>query len=541
MLNDYKLIRGFCLFKKNNLLQKLKKNKTAIIKILSAICSGLLLSGAFPKAGISWLVWFALVPLLVSLNNLSLKNSFRLGFLAGFVHNLTLIYWLSYTMKTYGRLPWYLCISLLIIFSAYLSLFVGAFSMALTRLSKRPLTCLIMIPVLWVSSEYVRSFLFSGFPWELIGYSLYNNLNIIQIADIFGVYGISFLIAVTNGFIFLAFLYITKTKWQETKITKSLAAGSLILFSLIFCLVWYYGQWRINSIDRISSVSSSVNVTIVQGNIEQSKKWNPAFQLETIKKYIDLSLSAASHRPDLIVWPETAAPFYFLRNPGLTKIVKKGIYNTGVDFLIGSPSYINKNNHGEYYNSAYLISPDGKVYGKYDKVHLVPFGEYVPFKKWFPFLGKIVEEVGDFWPGKKGNTIKWGNYNIGVQICFEIIFPGLSRAMINNGAALLINITNDAWYGKTSAPYQHFSMVVFRAIENRRSLVRSANTGISGFVDPVGRIMASTPLFKEKILTRNIPALHIKTLYTRFGDLFAIACLTATLAVIFFILIKPGD
>ena len=176
--------------------------------------------------------------------------------------------------------------------------------------------------------------------------------------------------------------------------------------------------------------------------------------------------------PDLVVWPETATPFYFLSNTRLSGMVKKGVRLAGSSFLIGSPAFTSKGNILRYYNSAYLLNPDGRVSAKYDKAHLVPFGEYVPFKKWVPFLGKIVENVGDFKTGRKGDTLRWGNHRLGVQICFEVIFPKLSRAMVQNGANLLVNITNDAWFGRTSAPYQHFSMAVFRAVENKRSLIR---------------------------------------------------------------------
>jgi len=163
--------------------------------------------------------------------------------------------------------------------------------------------------------------------------------------------------------------------------------------------------------------------------------------------------------------------------------------------------------------------------GKYDKTHLVPYGEYIPFRKWLPFLGKIVAQVGDFKAGTIGNTLQWKDQQVGVQICYEIIFPALSRAMARNNASLLINITNDAWFGKTSGPHQHFSMTVFRAVENRRSLARAANTGISGFIDPAGRILASTALLEEAALTRSIPLLKEKTVYTNTGDLFARVCM----------------
>jgi apolipoprotein N-acyltransferase len=389
-----------------------------------------------------------------------------------------------------------------------------------------------MIPVFWVSLEYIRSVLLSGFPWELMGHSQYKNLHVVQISDIFGVYGVSFLIAMVNGAIFLVFLCVMQVEWQGIRVPKPTALGSILIIGPIFCLVWLYGEWRINSIDERAAVSPSVSVSIVQGNIDQALKWNPAFQQGTIEKYLRLSLSARSRQPDLVVWPETAAPFYFLRDPKLTRMVIGGIHHAGTDFLIGSPSYIHRGKNLDYYNSVYLVQPDGKIQGKYDKVHLVPFGEYVPFKNWLPFIGKIVQAVGDFQPGQKGNTIQWKNYQLGIQICYEIIFPDLSRAMVKNNAALLVNVTNDAWYGKSSAPYQHFSMTVFRAVENRRALIRSANTGISGFVDPAGRIVATTPLFEEKVITRTMPVIQEQTFYTRFGDVLAIACIGATLIVI---------
>lgn len=507
----------------------MKKTSFNWTNIILAVLSGLLLTGSFPKIGIDWLAWFALVPLLISLKNSSLTNSFRLGFIAGLAHYITLAYWLVYTMQTYGNLPLYQCISVLFLFAAYLSLYIAVFSVVLIRLCAKPVNCLFIIPCLWVSLEYIRNYLFSGFPWGLLGYSQFNNLHLIQISDIFGIYGVSFLIVLANAAIFLAFLYFTGSKWKEAEVKKRLAGGSIFVFILITGLVFIYGTWRIKSIDNLISASKSLKVSIVQGNIEQSIKWDPAFQTATTEKYINLSLSAKEEKPDLVVWPETATPFYFLYDRLLSKKVLKGIHDTNTDFLIGSPSFARKGNIIEYYNSAYLISPDGRVCGKYDKAHLVPFGEYVPFKKWLPFIGKMVEAVGDFSAGKEGKTIELNSYKLGLLICYEIIFPELSRAMAKNDAVLLVNITNDAWYGRSSAPYQHFSMAIFRAIENRRSLVRAANTGISGFIDPVGRVMDSTSLFKENVTTRSIPIIDETSAYTRFGDLFAIACIVVML------------
>jgi len=506
----------------------LKKDKLDRLNLFLAILSGFLLTLSFPKAGVSWLAWFALLPLLAALRNLSPKNGFYLGLCAGLAHYLTLVYWLAYTMSTYGHLPLYASVPILLLLSAYLALYVAIFSMSLTCF-RRPVFLVVIIPCVWVSLEYIRSFLFTGFPWELIGYTQFNVLHLIQISDIFGVYGVSFCIVLSNTAIFLAYLCVTGKDWQETKIKARLAAGSVVSLALIFCFVWFYGNWRIQSIQKLISHSPSIKAAIVQGNIDQAKKWDPAFQLSSTVKYIDLSLLTKKHQPDLVVWPETATPFYFLHNARLSEMVKKGVHDTGTDFLIGSPSFNLGKNRVEYFNSAYLIGPEGNVYDRYDKAHLVPFGEYIPFKKWLPFFGKMVEGVGDFNPGKKGHTIKWGDLRLGIQICYEIIFPHLSRAMVKNHASVLINITNDAWYGRSSAPNQHFSMTVFRAVENGRSIIRAANTGISGFIDPCGKVMAATPLFEDATITRPVPVIEEMTFYSRFGDLFAMACLGITL------------
>ncbi len=503
-------------------MQKIDKNK-----IILAIISGILLTGSFPQTSFPWLAWFALTPLFIAAKDLQFKDGFKIGLLTGLVHNITLLYWLSYTMETYGHLPLYLCIPILFLFSFYLSFYIALFSGALTRITVKPLMLFFMIPVLWVSLEYIRSFLFTGFPWELTAYSQYKSLHIIQVSDILGPYGVSFLLVLSNATVFIGFLYLTKSGWKGKKVSGVHFAASALIFLFALTIVWFYGKIRIETTDKIVSASHKTRISVIQGNIKQSEKWDPALQYSATKKYLDLSGSVMAEKPDLVVWPETAAPFYFLYDTGLTEMVQRGVAETGVSFLIGSPSFIQSKDNIDYYNSAYLIGPDGKVAGKYDKVHLVPFGEYVPLKKWLPFLGKIVENVGDFRSGKKGATISLNGHCIGVLICYELIFPYLSRAEVKNGAGLLVNITNDAWYGKTSAPYQHFSMAVFRAVENRRALVRAANTGISGFIDPSGRITASTPLFEDAAMTRDIPILNEKTLYTRFGDLFAFICLAA--------------
>ena len=514
-----------------NLLKSNRKN------ILLAALSGLLLTGAFPKFGLDWLAWFALVPLLTAIANLSARESFRIGFIFGLVHYLSLLYWVVPVMRTYGYLSLVLSIAILFLFAAVLALFPAAFSMALAVVGITPARCLIAVPLLWVALEYIRTFIFTGFPWALLGHSQYLRLHLIQIADLFGVYGISFLIALSNTAVFLAIAVITTKGWRGKSVSKPLLCGALALFAAGFLCTWSYGAWRIKTIDDLMAASPTARVAVIQGNIAQALKWDPAFQSASIQTQNRLSRAAKLENPDLIVWPESATPFFLFYDRQPTEKVLAGIEQADVDFLIGSPSFERQGESVIYYNSAYLIRPRTKNIAKYDKAHLVPYGEYVPLKRWFPFLGKVVAQVGDFRPGQPGKTLAWGENEIGVQICYEIIFPRLSRAMVKNNATLLINITNDAWFGTTSGPYQHFSMTIFRAVENRRALARAANTGISGFIDPAGRILASTPLLEEAAVTRSLPLIRSITFYTRFGDLFALACLAGSL---FGILLASG-
>lgn len=494
---------------------------------VSAAISGLLMSAAFPRVGLSGFAWFALVPLLAALRGQVPKDAFRIGMIAGLAHYLTLLYWVVFTMRTYGYLPWWQCVSLLVLLAAYLALYPGLFALALSRFCRKPGHLILLAPVFWVALEYVRGFLFTGFPWGSVGYSQFNRLHIIQISDMFGVYGVSFLVLLVNAAIYVLLMFAAGKSWQEHPVDKRQALHAAILPIGLIAVCLVYGTLRIGAMDDAMREALSPRVAVVQGNIDQARKWDPAFQIGTTKKYVGLTRSAAARQPDLVVWPETATPFYFEASPKLTRLVTDAVRQAGTHLLVGSPSVQGTPGGRAYYNSAYMVAPDGRATGRYDKVHLVPFGEYVPIKPVLSFVGKMVAQVGDFSPGEKGRTLAWEKDRpaIGVQICFEIVFPGLSRALVKNGAGLLVNLTNDAWFGKSSAAYQHFSMAVFRAVENRRSLARCANTGISGFVDPVGRIVAQTDLFVDAVVDRDVPVMTGTTMYTRIGDLLPLACL----------------
>jgi apolipoprotein N-acyltransferase len=499
-------------------------------QLLAATASGLLLTLAFPKSGHPVLALFAIVPLLLTLRTASLAGGFKLGFITGLVHFVSLVYWAAYTMKIYGHLPLYLCIPLLILLAAYLALYPALFA-GLTTCIRRPAWLLIYIPAFWTASEYLRATLFTGFPWELLGYSQYSNLPFIQIADITGIYGISFWLALINAAVLLASLGFRRQRWQSQPVSRKSIGGAALAVLIVSCFLWGYGQNRIRTFDQEVSQAPHRKISVLQGNIDQNKKWDRNFQKTTLQKYNALALQADRDKPDLIVWPETATPFFIGHNRPLTELLQTGIRQTRTDHLIGTPTAIRHNDRTAYHNSALLFDARAGLVDHYEKVHLVPFGEYVPFKEWLPFLGKMVAQVGDFIPGTEGKAITWQDRRIGVLICYEIIFPALSRAMVLNKTDILINITNDAWFGKTSAPRQHFSMAVFRAIENRRALARAANTGISGFIDPVGRIIQASELNTATTLTRALPLMTTTSVYTSIGDIFALGCLIVTLFV----------
>ena len=502
-------------------------------QMILALASALLLTLAFPKIDMGWLAWVALTPLLLAIRQVERRDGFIIGFSFGLAHYLGLMYWTVHTMNLYGGIPMFQAVGILVLFAAYLALYPAFFTFLIAWLRPKPLYLMVLAPSLWVALEMLRNWLFTGFPWELLGYSQYHHLRIIQVADLFGVYAVSGLIVLVNCAMTVAVLGWLELEWHRHRPTRKSALRSSAAIVALIVSLNLYGGWRMQATDRAAASSEQAKVALVQGNIDQAQKWDPRFQMQTTVKYRQLSLEPPAKSADLIVWPETAAPFYFLADPILTQMVMEGIKRTHAYFVIGSPSYASENRERLiYHNSAYLISPQGELQGKYDKVHLVPFGEYVPLKRFLPFIHKLVAQVGDFKPGLRGNTLPWKNHALGMLICYEAIFPELARAMVQNGADLLVNITNDAWFGRTGAAYQHFSMAVFRAVENRRVLVRAANTGISGFIDANGRELETTALFKQAVIARNVALLKVRSLYSRWGD-WPLGLLTFGLSILF--------
>ncbi|NWF94129.1 MAG: apolipoprotein N-acyltransferase [Syntrophaceae bacterium] len=493
--------------------------------MLLCILSGLLLALSFPNFDFEFLAWFALIPLFCAFEEKSLYQSFKLGFLTGVVAYLAILYWIIVAVHTYGNVPLILSGLILLLLIIYLALFIGAFAF-LTRLvqMRSGIQTPLFAAILWATLEYLRSFLLTGFPWANLAYSQYLNLPLIQIAEITGPYGPSFTILLVNATLFSVIRH-----WSK----KTFPLKEMISTLLILLIVLIYGHLRMKQIDQEVHQSPSLKVGLVQGNIDQSIKWEESFQRETLKIYERLSLKVALEKPDLIIWPETATPFFFQDEKEYQSLVLSIPRKTGAFLLFGTPFYKVERRKVNHYNSAFLASPSGELVGRYDKIHLVPFGEYIPLRKLLFFIeSSIGEGIGNFQPGKEIVRFSLPQGRFGLLICFEIIFPDLCRRFVKEGANFLVTITNDAWFGKTSAPYQHFSIATFRAVENRVFIARAANTGISGLIDPRGKILQQGGLFTEEAINGTIRLMKEKTFYTLYGDLFAWICSALALGLL---------
>jgi len=480
---------------------------------LTAAVSGGLLALAFPRPDYHWIAWVALVPLLLVME----RRPFRSGFVAGLVFFAAVLYWVNIVMTTYGHLHPVLSVVAWLLLSAYLALYFAGATWACCRLREHcgysyPLT----LPVLWVALEFLREFFLTGFPWATLGYSQQSAAVLLQSADLFGVYGLSYLLVLVNAVV---------AEWLSVRRRRSrlpVTAGMVAL--LLVAGAWGYGSWRLGT--DLDSRPERLMTTVVQGNIPQDIKWDPAFQHDTVRIYRELSLSAVDRESSrLLIWPEAATPFYYQDGGKLAAEVTALPSDSGAALLFGSPAYRQESGKTSYLNSVFLLDPKGNEKGRSDKVHLVPFGEYVPVKRFLPFLDKLVVGIGDFSPGVI-NPLSLNGHQIGALVCYEAIFPELARESVRQGSDLLVNVTNDAWFGNSSAPWQHLAMVRFRAVENRVWIARAANTGISAFIAPSGQILAATALFVPATASVEIGLGARPGLYAHTGDLIPMLFLT---------------
>ena len=490
---------------------------------LLAISSGVMIVLSFPNSGLSFLAWIALIPLLTALEGTDLRTSFRLGFTCGLAAYAGILYWINIVITYYGNLPWAASIPLYLILAAWLGLFYGLATLVARAGEQVGIKSAFSFPVAWVAGDLLRSFLMTGSPWAMLGHTQYRTLPLIQIADICGVFGVTLLIVLANVVLYRALRAVS-----GSEVPYPVKSALVLLILLVATL--FYGFNRLNSGESVST--APLRIALIQGNIPQDVKWSPAFQDKTIAVYERLTREAATGGLDLVVWPESAVPFFFQDEVQQAERIKKLARELSTNLIIGSPAHELRKGKRVFLNSAFMISPSGEVTGRSDKIHLVPFGEYVPLDRFFPYVSKLVVGIGDFSPGERAIPLQAGHTKIGTMICAEAVFPEIARAYVNNGARILANLTNDAWFGRSSAPYQHLSIASFRAVETRTPLIRAANTGVTAIVDQNGYISTMTGLFVEGFRIGEVRPGSGKSIYLKIGDSAAWFCVFLTIGIV---------
>ena len=499
----------------------------------AAMASGLLLALAFPLIDWNPLAWVALVPLFWAALGRGTVHALVTGWIAGSAFFVATLYWLALTIGTYTNLSPLLSIGPVLLLCGFLGFFFAIFAAGCELARRNRIELALIGPPLWVVLEWVRTYILGGFPWVSLGYTQYRTTYLIQFAEFTGVYGVSALVVLVNAVIYGAF-----RRWRDGQVPGT--RGMLALAGLLTMLA-LWGFWRVHALEA-AVPAGSLRVGFVQGNVPQDVKWNPAYQDTTLDRYEELTGRVVAEGAELVVWPETAAPFFFQEESPLRDRVMAIAHRYGVWLLVGSPAFSYESGGVALHNRAYLVTPDGSAERYYDKMELVPFGEYVPLARLLSFVHKVVEGIGEFRAGTDPVVFPTAHgATFGTLICYEGIFPGLTRRFVAGGADFLVNITNDAWFGRTAAPYQHLAMVTVRAIENRVPIVRVANTGFSAMVEANGRIRWRTDLFETAWRVDTIRWTGEPTLYTRAGDVFVYACMVILAVVALIATIRPHD
>ncbi|UCG78514.1 MAG: apolipoprotein N-acyltransferase [Nitrospirota bacterium] len=504
-------------------------DNSAVIYFVSFF-SGLLLSFAFPGRDIPLVAWIAVAPFIYYSAESSPRTSFRAGLAFGIPFFFGTQYWIYYSINHYGNMHLIFSLAIILLLCIYESLYIGIFAVLASYLSRRTYFPMLLIaPSIWVCMEFIRGFMFTGFPWSLVGYTQYGSLPLIQISDITGVYGVSFLVVAVNAAIADVLLLRKKRKLTPLYPTIPVYIGiSTLAILLVASLI--YGNIRLKE----TQSTNSIKVAIVQGNIDQNKKWEKAYQSSVFSTYIELTKKVSREGPDLIVWPETSVPFIFGSDKEFTSRLQDFQQSNRIPLLFGSILVRSKDDKGyKLTNSAVLLDKNANIAYRYDKVHLVPFGEYVPLGRILFFVERLAEGIGAYVPGTELRSAETSFGTFSTAICYELIFPSLVRNFFQSGGDILITITNDAWFGNTIGPVQHFYTSVFRAVENRKPVIRAANTGISGYIDSRGMVVKKTDLFKSDAIVVDLIKNDKKTFYTKYGDIFIYICLlTVTIILI---------
>jgi apolipoprotein N-acyltransferase len=506
-----------------------------------AILSGLVLSLAHPRFDLFPLAFIALVPLLIALTGSSPTKAFGLGMLCGITFFSTLLYWLVPVMVTYGGMPWPMALGLLGLLALYLACYVGLFCVV-SAIWGRRYRCgaILLTPLAWVALEWVRAHALGGFPWGLLGYSQYRNLPLLQTASLGGIYAVSLLVAAVNAAI-ACWIASAGAGGRTPRLAALAFLGAAAIAHL-------GGFMAMPPVAEAGDESAGVRVALIQANVRQERKWRPGAEDEIVDDLLDMTRRAAALGARVIVWPESSSPLSFRRpgtgpgGEGLRSIVEERrgytdrvaalVRELDLDLIAGSVDYKYDGGRLRATNSAFRVAPDGTLGPVYDKVHLVPFGEYVPLQRLLFFVNPLVEgAIADFAPGRTLRPLPTVAGPAATFICYESIFPSLVRRLAAD-AVFLINITNDAWFGRTSGPYQHLAMAIVRAVETRRYLARAANTGISALVDPYGRVLERSVLEETTVLIGSIVPRRDTTLYARTSDLVAWSCAILTAIVL---------
>ena len=505
--------------------------------ILAGI-SGILLILSFPSFNLYPLAWISLIPLLIALQSTSTwKSAFLHGYLTGAIFFLGLIYWIA---LLYPFANIFLTTFACLLLAGYLAVYFGIFSVLLHGLPwKSGLPFIFTVSTIWIGLEWVCSWFLTGFPWGSMGYTQWNNLPAIQIASITGVHGVSFIVVLLNTTIadIIHTHFISKNQSTTSKTSVAATKGKAFVSSLlrfthhasrfipivivIACLI--YGA---QVLSKPIKTASDVKIALVPGNVPQIEKWDRAYWSQIFERYMNLVKAADTEEPDLIILPETAlrGEIFVLEGNVYLPRLKQILEEQQIYLLTGLADYTAA---PKIYNSVHLLSPTGEKLGSYSKMHLVPFGEYVPITRHLP---NFIQLPTGFEAGKSIDLFpipNSENRQMGAVICFESVFPDLFRKFVKKGASVMGILTNDAWFDGTAAPEQHLAMAPFRAVENRVAVFRCANGGISCIIDALGRTTAPPIQANdtENFLVARIPlSNHGGTVYTRYGDWFPILC-----------------
>jgi apolipoprotein N-acyltransferase len=492
-----------------------------------------LLALSFPKFGHPAVAFVALVPLLVAISGwsgrgvsipgVSTRHGFVLGLIAGFIHFAGTVYWTGATVSTFGGLPVFVAVIVAALLALYMAAYIAvtcAIGAILIRHFGVRGVCL--VPVVWVATEYLRGIILGGFPWIPLGNTMVTLLPIAQLASVFGVYGLSMFVALVNaGFAITALLAGRQGSAPASTSAKAtvdrpsrqaFAAAGITIAAIAAISIW--GGMRLSGGELTSG--APIKIGLIQGNIAQTDKWNPARAGMILDRYLQLTQQAADNGAQFIMWPESSTPFYFEEDPDGT-VVRRMVRSLGRPLLLGSDEFEDAE-PVRHYNSAFMLDTGGATAAVYRKIHLVPFGEYVPFQRLLFFVGPLVDAVAAFSRGTRVTMMPVEGHMISTAICYEVTYPALAREAVRQGSEMLTTITNDAWYGDSSAAFQHFEMAAMRAIEQGRYLARAANTGISGIIDPYGRVLVRTNLFETVAVVGEARFVQTRTIYARIGD-----------------------